>query len=144
MADVTVTAGNVRPLPGYVSRRFDAGGTIYVGQSVYVAADGDVERSDSDAGSLEAQSIGIMVANVDNYGGTVAVSGDHVDVVLFGPVTGYSSMTPGALVFASTSAGGLVQGTPDAGSHVVPVGLALDAGTIFVNPSRPTPYVVKS
>ena len=81
---------------------------------------------------------------VDNYGGTVAVPGDHVDVVMFGPVVGYSSMTPGALVFASTSAGGLVQGTPDAGSHVVPVGIAIDASTLFVNPMRPTPYVVKA
>jgi len=144
MADITVTAGDVRPLPGFFSRRFDAGGTIYVGQSVYIAADGDVEQSDSDAGSLQAQSIGIMVANVDNYGGTVAVPGDHVDVVMFGPVVGYSSMTPGALVFASTSAGGLVQGTPDSGSHVVPVGIAIDASTLFVNPMRPTPYVVKA
>ena len=142
MADITVTAGDVRALPGYVARRFDAGGTIYTGQSVYIAADGDVEQSDADAGSLQAQSIGIMVA--DNTGATVATSGDRVDVVVFGCVTGYSSMTPGALVFASTSAGGLVQGTPDAGSHVVPIGWAKDANTIFVNPSRPTPYVVKA
>jgi len=142
MADVTVTAGDVRPLPGFVSRRFDAGGTIYTGQSVYIAADGDVVQSDADAGSLEAQSIGIFVA--DNTGATIATDGDRVDVVVFGPVTGYSSMTPGALVFASTSAGGLVQGTPDAGSHVVPVGIAFDAATIFVNPSRTAPYVVKA
>ena len=142
MADVTVTAGDVRPLPGYLSQRFDAGGTIYTGQSVYIAADGNVEQSDCDAGSLEAQSIGIMVA--DNTGATIATSGDRVDVVMFGPVTGYSSMTPGALVFASTTAGALVQGTPSAGSHVVPVGMAINANTIFINPSRPTPYVVKA
>jgi len=142
MADVTVTAGDVRPLPGAFARRFDAGGTIYTGQAVYIAADGDVEQADADAGSLQAQAIGICVA--DNTGATIATSGDRVDVVVFGPVTGYSSMTPGLLVFASTSAGGLVQGTPAAGSHVVPVGIAFDASTIFVNPARPTPYVVKA
>ena len=142
MADVTVTAGDVRPLPGAVVRRFDAGGTLYTGQGCYIAADGDVERSDADSSSLTAQAIGIFVA--DNTGATIATAGDRVDVVMFGAVTGYSSMTPGALVFASTSAGGLVQGTPSAGSHVVPIGIALDASTIFVNPSRPTPYVVKA
>jgi len=123
-------------------RRFDAGGTIYTGQSVYIAADGDVEQSDCDAGSLEAQSIGVMIA--DNTGATVATSGDRVDVAMVGPITGFSSMTPGALVFASTTAGGLTQGTPDVGSHVVPVGMALSASILFVNPSRPTPYVVKA
>jgi len=142
MADVTVTAGDVRPLPGYLSQRFDAGGTIYTGQSVYIASDGDVEQSDADAGSLEAQSVGIMIA--DNTGATIATSGDRVDVAVFGPVTGFSSMTPGALVFASTTAGGMVQGTPDVGSHVVPVGIAFNANTIFVNPSRTAPYVVKA
>lgn len=136
------TATNIRPLPGYVSRRFDAGGTIYCGEAVYMAADGDVEKADADAGSLEANGIGIFVADVD--GGTVAVDGDHVDVVMFGPVTGYSSLTPGLLQFVSTTAGALVETTPDAGSYVVTMGRAIDANTIFINPHYSTPYVVKA
>lgn len=139
---VSYTATDVRPLPQYISRRFDAGGSIYAGQAVYVAADGDVERADCDAGSLEAQAIGIAVA--DNDGGTLFTSGDRVDVVVFGPVTGYSSLTPGLLLFVSTTAGAMEATTPDDGSHVVPVGLCIDSTTILVNPSRPTPYVVKA
>jgi hypothetical protein len=144
MADVSFTATDVRPLPQYVSRRFDAGGSIYAGQAVYIAADGDVERADAD-GSLTAQAIGIMVA--DNDGGTLAVSGDRVDVVVFGPVTGYSSLTPGLIVFASATAGGMTQDAPDNGTFVVPVGLAYDASTIMVNPvwsASEDPYVAKT
>ena len=142
MSDISYTATSVRPIQGYVSRRFNAGGSIYAGQGVYVDSGGSVQASDCDAGSLEALAIGVMIA--DNDGGTLATSGDVVDVVVFGCVTGYSSMTPGALVFASTTAGGLVQGTPSAGSYVVPVGIAFDASTLFVNPCHSSAYVTKS
>lgn len=144
MADITNAASGVRPLPNYISRRFDAGGSIYVGQPVYVAADGDVEMADA-GGTLTGQAIGMAIA--DNDGGTLAVAGDRVDVLLFGAVTGFSSLTPGLKMFVSATAGGLTQDVPAVGSLVCDFGIALDASTILVNPVRTAnedPYTVKA
>lgn len=144
MADITNAASSVRPLPQYISRRFDCGGSIYAGQPVYIAADGDVEMADA-GGTLTGQAIGMMVA--DNAGGTLATSGDRVDVVLFGAVAGFSSLTPGLKLFVSATAGGLTQDVPAVGSLVCDFGIALDASTILVNPVRTAnedPYTVKA
>jgi len=133
MADITMTANLVRPLPHAVVRRFDAGGTMYVGEAVYVADDGDVERADAND-SLQAIVKGIVVA--DNDGGTAISSGDRVDVVVFGPVAGYSSLTPGLLMYASATAGGMTQTPGDLGSgtYECVVGDNETATIIFVNP----------
>jgi hypothetical protein len=131
MGDITITAADVRPLPGALCRRFDAGGTVYAGEAVYMASDGDVERTDADD-SLTAQAIGIVVA--DNDGGTVFSSGDAVDVCMFGPLTGYSSLTEGLHVFVSGTAGGMQQDDIGGGTYEFIVGRAESETTIFVNP----------
>jgi hypothetical protein len=133
MADITITATDVRPLPGAAVRRFDAGGTCYAGEAVYIADDGDVERADAD-GSLSVIAIGIVVA--DNDGGTAFASGDRVDVVTHGPVTGYSSLTPGLPQYVSGTAGQMTQTPADlgAGTYEAIVGMAEAASIIYVNP----------
>jgi len=144
MADITNAASSVRPLPGYFARRLDAGGSIYAGQPVYIAADGDIEAADA-GGTLTGQAIGMAVA--DNDGGTLFVAGDRVDVVMFGAVTGFASLTPGLKLFVSATAGGLTQDVPAVGSLVCDFGIALDASTIMVNPVRTAnedPYTVKA
>lgn len=103
-ADLTVTAADVRPMAGAKVERFDAGGTLTPGMSVYIASDGDVESTDSDAVGT-TWSIGIVVAGAD---GAVSYSaGDRVDVVVEGPVAGFSSLTPGALGYVSATAGSI-------------------------------------
>lgn len=128
MADLTVTAADVRPLSGAVVRRFTAGGTVAIGDVVYVASDGDVEQAD---GSLVGTTwlVGIAVATPD--GGTSAAAGERVDVVMFGPVAGFSSLTPGALGYVSDTAGKVADavGTKDA-----IVGFAESATVLFVRP----------
>ena len=112
MADVTVTAADVRPLNGAVVRRFDAGGTLAIGNAVYIAGDGDVEAADGSAvGTVWA--IGIVVATPD--GGTAVSAGERADVVVSGPVAGFSSLTPGALGYVSDTAGAIADaaGTKD-------------------------------
>lgn len=130
--NISVTATDVRPLPGYQSVRIDAGGSLYAGQAVYIGSDGDVVAADAD-GSLSAKVLGIVVA--DNDGGTLFTDGDVVDVVYHGRVTGYASMTPGIPVYASTLAGQMQQAeTFASGDYVTEVGLAVDATTILVRP----------
>lgn len=131
---ISYTATTVRPLPGYLSVRIDAGGSLYAGQAVYIGSDGDVVAADAD-GSLSAMVLGIVIA--DNDGGTLFVDGNVVDVVYHGRVTGYASMTPGLAVYASTLAGQMQQAeTFVSGDYISEVGIAVTATEILVNPVR--------
>ena len=133
MADITVTAADVRPLPGAIIQRFTAGAALSVGDAVYIASDGDVEKADADV-AASAQAIGIVVSAPD--GATSASAGDAVDVVVYGPVTGFSGMTPGNLVYASVTAGKVADAAPAAtsGDYKWIIGRAVSAVTIFVAP----------
>ena len=128
MADITVTAADVRPLHGAVIRRFEAGGTVDIGACVYIAADGDVEEADASSATA-LWSIGLAVATPD--GGTAASAGEYIDVVTEGPVAGFSSLTPGSLVYVSDTAGacGTAAGTKD-----FIVGYAESATVVYVRP----------
>lgn len=135
MAAFAGTAADIRPLPpAAIIRRYNAGGAITVGNAVYVASDGDVEQADADA-EASAIAIGICVA-VGSAGATVAAAGDRVDVCVFGPVTGYAGLTPGALVWASVTAGSMDQTAPagSSGDYPFVIGYAESATTIFVLP----------
>ena len=143
MADITFTASDVRPLPGYRSRRIESGDTIYTGEGVYIDSNGD-GKSTAAGDSLTACAYGICAAVQVDGGGTVAADGVMMDVVYSGAVTGFSSMTPGLPVFVSATAGLLTQDTPAAGSYVFMIGIAESASIILVNPSYATPLVVKA
>lgn len=135
MAAFAATAANVRPLEGARVRRYNAGGTITPGQAVYLANDGDVEAADADV-EAQAQVIGICIA--DGNGAVSFGAGTRVDVVVWGPVTGYASLTPGGLVYASVTAGSMDQTAPAGASGDFPfvVGYAESATTIFVSPQH--------
>lgn len=128
MSAITVTAGDVRPLNGAVVRQYDAGGSISVGDAVYLASDGDVEKAIG-TGTPMHMAIGVAVAG--SGGGTTIASGDAVDVVVHGPVTGGASMTPGSQVYVSNTAGSwdTAVGTKD-----MRLGYAESAATLFVQP----------
>ena len=70
------------------------------------------------------------------YGATSAVAGDRADVVLYGPVAGFSGMTPGGDVFPNTTPGELDSAAPagSSGDFVWVVGFARSADVIFVRP----------
>ena len=133
MADITVTAADVRPLPGAVIQRFTADAALNVGDAVYIKSDGDAAQADADD-ATQAQAVGI-VASAPN-GATSAAAGDTVDVVVAGPVTGFSSMTPGALCYASTTAGKVADAAPAgaSGDYKWIIGRAISATTILVGP----------
>lgn len=132
MAAITVTAKNIRPLPGAVVRRFSAGGSINVGDTAYIASDGDVERAQAGtaAGSVATFSVGLVVSAP--MGGTIAAAGEPVDVAMYGPVDGFSGMTPGDMLYQSSTAGRLDDA---AGSVSHKVARALSATVVFVNPA---------
>lgn len=130
MADITVTAKNVRALPGATIERFSAGGAGNVGDEVYLASDGDVEQADGSAAGT-AFGIGIAVA-VGGTDKTAFVAGDTLDVVTWGPVSGFSGMTPGDVLYTSDTAAKLADA---AGTNSHKMGRARSAEIFFVQPA---------
>ena len=129
MSAITVTAADVRPLAGAIIERFAAGGSVNVGDVVYVSGNDTVKQA---SGTLLAMALtpGICVAT-NASGGTLAASGDYVDVVLAGRVTGFASMTAGSLYFVSDTDGKLDTAV---GTQDTMVGFAVNASTVFVRP----------
>lgn len=129
MSDITVTAADVRPLAGAMVLRFEAGAALDVGAVVYVDSDGNVQETDGDAIETTLPCVGIVVAALD--GDDDAADGEKVDVVVRGPVAGFSSMTPGALGYVSDGAGLLATTVVDNGFIV---GYAESASVFYVRP----------
>jgi hypothetical protein len=131
MSAVAFETTEIRALQqnGALVRDYRAGGTITVGNLVYVASDGDVEAADADSSSAATATIGIAVCGLD--GETTISSGDPCAVCVFGPVSGFSGMTPGDVLWVSDTVGRVdtVAGTFDRA-----IGYAERAGVIFVNP----------
>lgn len=136
---MAVTAANVRPLEGSVIKQFYAGGTNTVGNAGYIASDGDVEATDANAAAT-VKGAGIVVAVADTSGLTVAASGDALSLVVFGPVAGFSSLTPGAIQYISETAGAITETAPTgAGTWTHVIGYALAADVLFVQPGTSAP-----
>jgi hypothetical protein len=135
--EVSLTQAQIRPLNARqtVIRNFDAGAEVYVGYAVYEDSSGDVQHADADA-LTTARANGIVVATYD--GEVTTASGNRVAVAVFGPVSGFSSMTPGGLVYVSGTVGRITQTKPATGyAHVI--GYALDANTVWVDPNMESP-----
>lgn len=127
MADITVTAVRVKPLPGAIIRDFVAAGAINTGDLVYVDSAGKVQAADGSAAGT-ANAIGICVS-VGTFGATLAAAGDVCSVAVFGPVTGFESMTPGARHYVSDTTGKL---STTAGTVTRIVGIAIAADIFYI------------
>lgn len=134
MATHSVTRLDVRPLPGAIIENPVVSGTVYVGDAVYNSGSasttgGSVSQANGGA-TATAYAIGIVVAAPS--GGTVAVTGDRVDVVTWGRVTGFTGLNAGTpTVFVGNSAG-VVGDAAGTVSHKL--GVVRDSTTIFVQP----------
>jgi len=109
---VSVTAADVRPLPGAIIRRFAAGGSLTAGDPVFIASDGDVEQATANA-AASARAMGMVVAGSD--GATTYASGDMVDVVKYGAVAGFASVEEEKDIFIGGTSYNYVQTAPTAG-----------------------------
>lgn len=133
MADYTVTAADVRPLPGAEIQRFDAGEALAVGDAVFVAADGDVEKADASI-TGEQFAVGIVVSAPN--GALSASAGDAVDVCVGGRVTGFSGMTEGLAYVSDAAAGAVADSAPAgaSGNFKWIIGIAISQTDLLVNP----------
>lgn len=128
MADVTITQADVSPLEGSIVRNGVAGGTLGVGDLVYLPADGDWEEADASAAAT-ARALGVVVGTDD--GDLTVGAGDGISVAVFGPVAGFSAMVEGALHFLSNTAGRL---STTAGDVTWRFGYPLTVDVFFILP----------
>jgi len=138
MADITVVTTDIRPLVSYVSRRLDTGGTVAVGEAVYIDSNGAVIVADADTQAY-THARGIVIACPD--GALTIGSGNPVDVCVFGPVTGFTGMTQGAVVYVSSTDGNMTHTIPATPDYDHAIGYAESDVTIFVNPSSVLPPI---
>jgi len=128
MAVVTRTKANVRPLEGAVIRRGTAGATIEAGEVVYLDGTNGWKPADANVSAAATLARGIAVAPAD------IVSGDVFDICMWGPVEGYTGMTPGATHWVSDTEGEVDTADSVAGSDKR-VGWAETATILFVDMS---------
>lgn len=117
-------------MPNAIVERFTVSGTVYQGWAVYNNG-GSASPANASA-TATAYGVGLVVSCPN--GGTVAVTGDVIDVVTRGNVTGFSSLTAGTpAIYVGNSDGRLDLGTAGTVSHKF--GVARNATTINVNPA---------
>lgn len=131
MASITVTAANVRAMNGSIVRRYTAAEALAPGQPVYLSASKTVTRADGSAVATLIPFLGIVVGDQD--GNTTIPSGAEVDVCVFGPVTGISGATAGALVYVSDTVGEITEAAGEATKDMV-VGFVEQATVLFIRP----------
>lgn len=113
------TAANIKPLGGAVIRRGTLGDTTAAGEIVELQSDGYWDPA-------------VATAVVMNGGIALqaGVVGDVIDIVVFGPVLCLTGATPGAIVYASDTAG---EPAETAGTKSAVIGYAESATVLFVN-----------
>lgn len=137
MADITVTAADVRPLTGAIPRKAVANEAMNVGNTVYI---------DGSSGNLPTVKMtlcavlatgnmwGVVVAgDPAKMGATAIAVGDIVDVIVYGPVTGFSGATAGGFVWGSDTAGRVADA---AGTKSTIAGVMETPTTLFVRPMQ--------
>jgi hypothetical protein len=122
------TVEQIKPLNGSVIRRFTAGATIVPGEIVAMMADGYVDPANT-TDFTAAVVVGIALPPAS--GGSSIGAGERVDVVTGGPVVCLLEATPGALIYASDTAG---EPSTSVGTKDVLVGFAESATVLFVRP----------
>ena len=133
--EITVTVLDVRPLNGAVIRRAIATEALAFGDAVYIdSGSGRFPKVSKILGGAVAtcNPFGVVVApQPDTMGGASVAAGETCDVCVYGPVTGYSSMTPGATLWASDTAGRL---SSVVGTKSGVIGFAESATVAFIRP----------
>lgn len=115
----------IRPLEGSIIRRYNVGGTITAGQPVAMLAAGTIDRADGNSSDpIADQVIGCALKD--------AVSGDRIDVVVFGPISNSTDATPGKIIYISDTAGLMDETSTSNGV----VGWAESAYVVFVRPEK--------
>lgn len=139
MGSISVTAASVKLMNEneVIKIRGTVGATITPGQPVYLDGTNGWKPADADAA---ASGMARGIALSDAYGSVSFAVGQKIDIVIFGRVGGFASMTPGGNVYVSLDAGRLDQtAPPNSGDFIFAVGWAESASVLFVQPQITVP-----
>lgn len=133
MTALTVTAAKVSAdqAQGSVVRNYELAAEIDLGELVALDSSGKLTLAQADGTAAEARAIGVLVAGPYHNGGTTIASGQRGSVCVFGPVYGFSGLTPGAFGYVSDTAGAI--DTAASATNALAVGRAWAADVFFVN-----------
>lgn len=141
MADISLTSANIALASQQCLRHpRTAGAALTVGYVGYIDSSSEIQHADANAGETQSRGVGIIVASKD--GETAIADGDPCSLCTFGPVEGYSGMTPGAPVYVSTNPGRLTHTKPTGGAYQRSIGYALTATKLMVLPDSGDPSSV--
>lgn len=136
MANITVTVADVRPLTGAVKRRAICNEAMNVGALVYIDGYNGILPSIKMtlcAVLATGNAFGVVVAGDPAKPGTTAIAvGDVCDVVVFGPVAGFTG-TAGGFVWGSDDAGRIADAV---GTKSTIAGFMETNQTFFVRPMQ--------
>jgi len=139
MGLISVTASAVK-LPNeneVIKIRGLVGATITPGQPVYLDGTNGWKPADGD---VAASGLARGIALSDGFGSVSFPVGSTIDIVCYGRISGFASMTPGSNVYVSLTTGGLDQtAPPDSGDFISAIGWAESASVIFVQPQITVP-----
>ena len=140
----TQTPALGRALEGAILRQAVLGAAASILDAVYISDDTNdilptVQKADANVSATLANARGVIVS-VAQPGETAGVAGEACTICVFGPVSGYAGMTPGARQFVSNTAGEVTETAPTgAGTWTSPMGFAESAGVLFVAPGLQAP-----
>ena len=117
---------------GAIVRNYVAAAALTVGDLVALDNSGALTQADGNGTAAVARAIGMIVNSTSLYGETAIASGQRCSVCVFGPVYGFSGLTPGAYGYVSDTAG-KIEDTMSS-TNALAVGRALAADTFFINP----------
>lgn len=129
MADLTVTAKNVKPLIPSQVVKGTTGGTMTVGDLVVDNGSEVWVKADADAAATAVGLVGIVVAGGARRSDGSILSGEKIDVVVFGRVTGFTGVNGGQNYYVSANAGKVAE---TAGTVTRFVANGEDTTTLFI------------
>lgn len=124
MADLTKSVTKAAPLHQAVTMRVQANASGSLLDAVTINTSGKAVKSANASGVA----LGIVVASEKHKSDGTYAADEWLTIVVFGPVTGFTSLAKGRLSYLAATAGVLA----DSGS--VPVGYNVDDTTLFWMP----------
>lgn len=107
-------------------------------QAVYKKSDGTIALASSDVDEASAEAFGIICGVSNQYGETSVPAGATVSVCEWGPLYGFTGMTPGARAWVGSTPGEVVDTAP-AGEYQYCLGESRSAIEFFVHPGLSAP-----
>jgi len=142
MAALTVTAAKVSASwdQGAIIRHYVVADAITSarGKAIALDANGKAVLADANGSATLPRAIGICVETGDEYGEANVAANGTIAVCVFGPVYGFSGLTPGAYGWVGTTAGEVVDAAPSTAYQYV-IGQAVEDDVFFVNPGLSVP-----